>query len=325
MELTPSSRVVRIIQVLIATGISVGLGLFVWHRVDSAKLAQMLKGIPPTILVASLITYLGYQMLRAWRFRIIFPGISGSFTSLTTTTLIQGAVGVILPLWLGELAIVALLRHRHAVRVGRGAAGMLLARGADFILNAALFLLAIALYRDLIPNEFIRYGAWLLAFLLLPLGLVISLMAWRNRLAKNVRGWASEHLALAATTITEMLRHHVFLPFLAATVLMWSAMFLFFHLVLLGLVVGTGPATTLFVYSMLVPISSIPLKGFADIGTHEAAWYLLLRMLGFGTDAAATAAFGSHAVFLLAVLVTLAIGLVGLLLNNSAKGSISKP
>lgn len=307
----------RIAQVLVAAGISVGLVWYVWSQVEMARLVELLGAVPGDMLVAMLAVYFGFQVLRAWRFSIIFPSAARGFTGLIATVCVQGAIAVVLPLWLGEVAIVALLRHRHAVKVGSGTAAALLARSVDLLLQAVLFVAALVIYRDLIPKEVFRFAGVLIGILALPVLLVAALLVARRQLESNVRGWVSEHLALAATATDEMLERHVLLPFLVVTGLMWTAMFLFFHLVLVGLSVPGGVNSTWFVYSMLVPVGSIPIKGIADFGTHEAAWYVLLRLLNLGSEEAANVAFGSHALILMSVGVTFTIGLTGLWIGRS--------
>ena len=302
----------RVVQILAAAGISIGLGWYIWSLVDTTRLADMLTAVPPSMLAAMVVTYMLYQMLRAWRFRIIFPSTSRDYVGLVATVCVQGGIAVMLPLKLGEAVIIAFLRQRHGVRIGVAATGVFLAFVVDLLLHVALFIAAMAVYRDLIPNEVFRYAALLVAGATLLVLLATMALLTPQRLVTKLHGWASEQAALVATAVAEMLRRHVLVPFLATSILMWAAMFLFFHLMLTGLSVPGGIGSTWFVFSMLLPVRTIPLRGIADFGTHEAAWFFLLRLLGEGSGQAATTAFGSHALILLAVAVTFMIGLAGI-------------
>jgi hypothetical protein len=144
--------IVRFAQIFIALAVSIALGWFVWSRIDSARLAAMLASVPRGMLMAMIATYLLYQVLRAWRLRIVFPSIAQSFPGLVTTMCVQSDVNTVLPLWLGDVATIALLRRRHVVQAGSGAAGVLLARGVDLLLHVVVFLVALEIiYSMLVP------------------------------------------------------------------------------------------------------------------------------------------------------------------------------
>ncbi|MEW6139812.1 MAG: hypothetical protein AB1733_16440 [Thermodesulfobacteriota bacterium] len=63
----------------------------------------------------------------------------------------------------------------------------------------------------------------------------------------------------------------------------------------------------MFIYVALIPFSLLPIRGIANIGNHEATWFLVLKLLGTPNADAAALAFGSHVLLLL---VSTVIGIV---------------
>lgn len=298
----------RFAQVSAAVGISVVLGWYVWSKVNTHLLATTLAALSPGMLAALVFVYMLYQILRAWRFSIIFPSAEKDFAGLVATMCVQGGIAVMLP-GLGEAVIIGFLWQRHRVHLGVAAAGIVLASLIDLVLHLALFAAALAVYRELIPGEVLYYAALLMVVSVVIILLAAVALAAPRRLAARLRGWASEYATLAANAVSEMLRRHVLMPFVLTSIFMWTMMFVFFRLMLAALLVSGGWNATFFIYSLLLPVRAIPIRGIADFGTHEASWYFLLRLLGQGSEQAATTAFGSHALSLLAVAATSIIGL----------------
>ena len=86
------------------------------------------------------------------------------------------------------------------------------------------------------------------------------------------------------------------------TLLIWVCMYLYFWCIVASLQVPVTPVHLFWVYILVFPVNLLPIKGVANIGTFEAAWFLSLTLLGFSDSLAADIAFGSHAVQLLIVI-----------------------
>ena len=61
---------------------------------------------------------------------------------------------------------------------------------------------------------------------------------------------------------------------------------------------------------LVFPADLTPVKGVAQIGTHEAAWFLALRAIGLDAARASTLAFATHAVLFAIMVVGLGVGLL---------------
>jgi uncharacterized membrane protein YbhN (UPF0104 family) len=309
----------RILQFALALALTAGLGWFIWLQLDLDVLIALLRDVDPWLLSSIIGVYLLYQLARAWRLRILLAMSGESFPALASTVLVQGAIAVVLPLWLGEVAIILLLRHRHAVTLASGTASTLMARGSDFLIHIVLFAVVLIVYRAVIPEQVLRYAVPFGLLLLVPLLAFSILLALGGRGAPEVgQGRMKLALSQASAATRAMTGRGVLVPFAVLTLLMAALLFVFFHFIMLALGMRGGPGETWFVYSMLSPISSIPLRGIADIGTHEAAWYFLLRLLDVPSKLAAAVAVGSHVLILAAVAATFLIGLAGLSLASRA-------
>jgi uncharacterized membrane protein YbhN (UPF0104 family) len=70
---------------------------------------------------------------------------------------------------------------------------------------------------------------------------------------------------------------------------------------------------------IMVPLTLLPLQGFANIGTHEVGWVAAFSLFGQPQEVSLAIATSSHIILLLFMLVIGTLGLVTLVVNPSTR------
>lgn len=285
----------RILVPALACGLTAVLLPIIASQVDADTVDRTLDRLSPTWAVAGILAGLLYQALRAFRFALL---IRRRWTSgLVATICLQGTARKLLPAWLGEGAVVWLFHNRHGVHPGAGGASLLVARGMDLgIVGLALVaLLASGAAPQALPTGL---GAAVLVLCALVLLALVGLTVLDARLVRGhdtgTRRMLRRLLSEAAMAARHARPARVFYPVASCTVLMWGAMYLQHYAFLNALGFSLDPAEVLWMQVLVVPVQLLPVRGFADLGTHEAAWFAAATIVGLTSSAAAVVAIGTH-------------------------------
>jgi len=244
-----------------------------------------------------------YQGVRALRFGYLL-GIGWSLR-LTATMCFHGVARKLLPVWIGEGMGVWLFQSRHGVQYGAGTGSLVLARSVDLTIATAAVLTSLA--AGYVPAAVPDWLGWALVAIIAATacGVTALLMAGRiprvrqhGRLRLLER--SVEFLRQSARAVRFGLTHRVLLPTLAASALMWLAMYVQHYSFVWALGYRLDWAAVLWIQLLLMPIQLLPVRGFADAGTHEAAWIIGAVAVGVGSVEAVELAFGTHLLALLA-------------------------
>ena len=295
----------RSARVVLSVLLTVVLVAIVWQFVDSDNLLQMLGAIRWSLVWIALGIFLLYQWLRALRLRLLI-GTDSTVFEVFNTQCVHAFLNSTLPAGLGEVALIWLLRHRHGVRLHLGAAGVLIVRGMDLFLYAALFFVLLLVYRDAIPPEVVLVMVGLVVFLMLAVG-AIRMLSAEHAGAAWLRKRFKGHIDSMLQAFAEAGRKAIWFRLGLYSLAMWIAMYVFFVLIINALGYQLSWTNVLWLYLLIFPINLLPIKGVANLGTHEAAWFISMQILGMDPGPAAVLAFGSHILFLVISCLTLAI------------------
>ena len=279
------------------------LGGYVWRFVDEQALVRMLAGVSWTWLAAAYAVFIGYQWVKGLRIRLL-AGIGDPAAPLFFTQCIHAVLNNLLPSGLGELAFVYLLKRLHGVKYHFGTVAVVIGRILDLSVFSLLFLILIVLMRRELP-----FAVVLVMSAVAGVGLgAIAVLMMASRSMRRMQKFTQRH--------SERLAHHVnqighaleitrsaggYSTVLVYSILMWALMYLFFVFVVYALNAPLSPLTVLWVYLLAFPVNILPIKGVANVGTHEAVWFIALRLVDVEADVAAAVSFGSHALFLVVV------------------------
>ena len=290
-----------IVSILIAFGLCLPL----LRYVDLKTLIDVIGAASLLWIVGAAFAFGWYQWLRTQRFYLLVMP-QGSRGLLFGTISIHTFLNGILPAGVGEGAFVYLLKRLHQVSFLRGTSSLLCARLIDLTLFCLLFFVVLFWVRHRLPGPLV-WG------MVLVVGLLAGVLAslWSAIFSRN---WILKKLKIKSYRLyryfeefniswRRMSDKRVLRSLIGYSMAMWLAMYGFFFAVIHALRFELGAEDVLFLYIALFPVSLLPIRGVANLGTHEATWVAVLVALGMSLKEATTLAFSSHILFLSAILV----------------------
>ena len=292
-------------KTLISLILAVMLGWMVWQFTSLDGLLLLLLNISYLYLVLAFIVFLIFQYLRAQRMCVVL-GNGSALSKMVLTICSQSVANGFLPAGLGEIALVYLLKQSHDVKYRTGAIVVLAVRLMDVLIFVAGVSLLLIAARDNVPGAVITVmflvtaACVLLIIILIAITAISRIPVRRNIYLNNILQFVKSLEDAVRLVINNALGISVFVY----TLLMWICMYIYFLFIVAALQAPVSALQVFWVYILVFPVNLLPIKGVANIGTHEAAWFLSLILLGFEDSLSASIAFGSH-VLMLGVLIIL--------------------
>jgi uncharacterized protein (TIRG00374 family) len=269
-----------------------------------------MKNISLKWFVAAGLLFLFYQWARTLRFGLLADS-PGFDWQLFNTLCIHSFLNGTLPAGLGEAALVFLLKKLHGLSYPSGTALLLAARFVDLVLFCVLFLIISFTFADKIPVDIFLWIGGVLVVLIIAFGLFRALTRYLNTVNHfqdgKLQSTITVNLRAFSDTIVEVSKRKIWLRLIVYSMGMWFAMYLFFLTIIFSLGYVLSWYSVLMLYLLILPINLLPIKGIGNFGTHEAAWFVALRILGLPTADSALLGFGSHILFLVVIILTLLI------------------
>lgn len=291
---------------------ALGLGLLflLLQQVDFSHLLQWVLQIQLSALLLGGVLYLGKALTRAYRATRLNQTALQSLPGMLRITLASSLASQLLPLKLGELVYVYLLKKDHNASVARGISSLLILRICDTLAISLLFI-AVATLAE-IPAELAPYFYSILAFIGL-LGLVLILMLFVSRLERPFARFAAPRLRFSILAhlwklmddlLAELRRYEPeYLPSLLLSCLEWFFNFAMFYVVLHGIGLPLSFFATVVCVTFSALASILPINSFGNFGTQEAGWGSAMLLLGYPVDIAITSGFATHLLTLAYMLV----------------------
>lgn len=310
--------------------ISIGISLIVSFALLWAVLAQLewrdlrasLLGVDWVWVGVGVVAMLGYQWFRAERFRrlVALPRDGRMYTTMC----LQSVLRKLLPSWLGEASQIWLLRRRHGTTVARGAATLMVARSVDLAMFLAALVIALASTAMAAQGPILYLVAMLtvaLAALLGGMGVLLRcepVLDGARQHPHPLVAWVAGKMAHLAAGLREGADARALLPVTVYTLAMWFLMYVRLACFVQALGADLAYLQTFWVFVLLFPMNLLPIRGVANLGTHEAAWFIGLSVVGVAREQAAVLAVGSHVLIFMAVGACLIVALGGLALERVA-------
>jgi len=271
------------------------------------------------LMIAFCVTITNY-ILRTMRFKILLNLNDLPFRYLFGVTNLYGMFLYLLPAKTGELTYPILLKNRLNVSLTEGAASLIVARFFD-VATISLFLPFVlsTFWKQL--NLWIRYSA----FAFIGIVFIVGLGLIGSTRSKSIR----EKLFLmrifriqGLSRLTNILKNlfaefqtidqrGLYWQLWALTVGIWTCIFTNFYIILISLGFHVTYFQMIVVSIIMVPMTLLPIQGFANFGTHEIGWGTAFSLFGYSQSIALGIAINSHIILLFFIL---ALGLIGYIL-----------
>jgi uncharacterized protein (TIRG00374 family) len=302
---------------LIGLLISLAVIIYVLVKLDWQAVYQTVKSINLNWLLPAFIMYLTNYLLRTIRFQILLDLDGIPFQHLFGVTNLYGMYLYLMPAKSGELSYPILLKSRLNVPLSTSTATLIAARFFDFA-TVALFLpfVLITFWDQVHPA--IRLGS--LVFVVIIFIIIIALL-WIVRNPSKIRNFqplkSSSHLIVVrmwhafgklmdSLQAIDQRRDYWRLWFL--TIAIWICVQANFYFIVLGLGESLTFVQMMVISIIMVPMTLLPVQGFANLGTHEIGWAAAFSLFGYPQTNALSIAVSSHIILLFFVLILGALG-----------------
>lgn len=340
---------------LVTFALGLAVVIFLLRQINLQSLAQLILAIKPGYLLAGAGLYLIKALFRAYRFwrlrsqptatPLAKPAAKptakptakpmAGFTRMLRITLASSLASQVLPLKLGELTYVYLLKKERSASISQGLSSLLVVRLFDLLAIALLFIVFSLALRT--PQSLTVAFGWILAFIGLLLGIITAVLVVA-RFDRKIFGFAGRFGKLQKFALFIRLRDGLSgifghlrqfrpsetLEWVALAAGEWLVNFMVFQVILLGMLPGIpGMGLAPHFYDTVVSVtfsalaSVLPINSFGNFGTQEAGWTAGLMLLGYAQPAAIYSGFATHLLTLAYMLVFGGVAWLSLVIMNA--------
>ena len=288
-----------------------------------------------TYLTGYLLTIIVFTAIRAIRLHLMLS--LDAPHRVLGTLFTQATVRDLLPGWVGEPVLIWLLKRWNGIEMGAATSALFVYRFIELSIYTICFLVAGSFFVAVLPHSLSIAGIVVcLVVLFVPLGLHYSsalngLVRQRinghqetasaedssraslpgvSRYFDALRAFANQFLRTAVSIVKPRTYYNAtFLSLLSIAVLVAG-----FFFVIKALDQTVSFALCAVVFALQLPISVLPIRAVANIGTHEVGWLYALILLGYSEADAGVLAVHTHLIFLIGTLFKFACAVVALLL-----------
>jgi len=293
---------------------------YVVAKLDWQAVQKTFSQIDLRWLLAAFGVYLFNYILRSLRFQILLDLEKVPFRHILGITNLYGMYLYLMPAKSGELSYPILLKSRLNVPLPESTATLIAARFIDFA-TVALFLPAVLIsFWDQI-HPWVRVGALLFVGGVFLFGVGIL---WFVRHPASIkvspstkiiqgssvamRLWRAFTKLVASLHVIDQRKQYGRLWLL--TIAIWICVQTNFYFIILSLGESLNFLQMVVVSIIMVPMTLLPIQGFANLGTHEIGWVAAFALFGYSETTALNIAVSSHIVLLLFVLLLGSLGVV---------------
>ena len=312
----------KLVNFLASAALAVALLVWLARYLDTARLLETLRNSWGGWLLCAFMMMGVYQFLRGLRIRLFFPGANAPAEKLFGLMCVQGFLNNILPSWLGDAALVYLLKRWHGMDLYSGAASVVATRIADLSFILLMFAALTILAMDQAALPLLAITAGMAAMIAAGLGFIAILARYgaEKRPAGAWAGRAWDAMQKFIQTLAAIRADRtLWAPLAFYTAGMWLIQYFVFVALVRALDHHLPLFTMLGVYLIGFSENLLPIKGVASLGTYETAWYVALRIFGIDRSTAVLLGFGSHALMLSVISALGAVGLLALAIGGAGK------
>lgn len=289
-----------------SVALSAGVVFYVLYKLNWTAIKTTITELHWGWLVLALFVFALNYVFRTLRFQVLLEAENASFIQFFSVTSLYGMYNYLLPAKSGEVTFVALAKSRLSIPLIDGISSLFAVRYFDFA-TIALFL-PLVLF-----TNFKTLPSWLIYASLIYIGgvLILSIiiyfflqkpfvpvkktrMTWIDRfyraLAKFRKGMSE---------ITSQKKH---IPLFFYTILIWLCVYTNTYLIVLSLGYQLSYFHVIVISIIMIPMTLLPIQGFANLGTHEIGWVTAFSIFGQPENTALSIAFSSHIILLFTVL-----------------------
>jgi hypothetical protein len=318
----------RAFTMILSILLSIAVMIFVVNKLEWQTVRDTFSDLNWIWLTAALLVFMINYILRTLRFQALIHTRPVSFSKLMGITCLHGMFNYLMPAKTGEFSYLFLLNRFLQVTVTESTATLFVARFFDFATIALFLPVVVAVFWEQLPSG-ISYialifcgiicaigggGIWLLRH-----GRVAETSPQDNRISNP---WVARFVELWRDLVKGLClidKRGQYWRFLLLTIGIWLCVYTNFYFIVLSMEYSPSYLQMVAVSIIMVPLTLLPLQGFANIGTHEVGWVAAFTLFGQPQEVSLAIAASSHIILLLFILVIGTLGLVTLMVNSSTR------
>jgi len=292
---------------IISVLISLSLIIFLFKQINLLQAKEILGRFSWSWALGGLLTYLGLNILRAWRWRILIHSKKIKFKDIFKVTVLHNFFGNLLPARSGELTYLYFLKKYHQISFSESGATLLFGRIFDVVGIVVLFLFSFILQKPILfTTNKLAQGSFLVLICLI---LLLVFLAPLSRFFLRRIEWLFSIINIKEKKLTQRIliglkkavqnfelinQRRIHLTIFPLSLGIWLTKFLTIAFILNGFQVEL-PFWQVILGAGLVQLFNIlPIQGLAGFGTNETIWTAVFVSLGLDKDLAIISAFGVH-------------------------------
>ncbi|CAG0947262.1 hypothetical protein ANRL1_03879 [Anaerolineae bacterium] len=274
-------------------------------------------------LTLALLAYLVNILLRALRFTNLIYSRPVKWLELVPVSALHNILMYLMPAKTGDVTYVFIAKDRLDLSLTEGTATLFAARFYDFLVVAAFLVILLPFSRNEIPDWIFLPAVIFCGLILLgALGILAFLKFSKpilesDGLPSKTQKQASGLQRIRAVWnkfilgLREIQDHgeHGRVALLTAGV--WLCVYSNFYFATKSMGLPVAFYHIAIISMVMIPLTLLPLQGFANLGTHEVGWTSVLIAFNYPYKTALAIAAGSHFVLLLSVLVSGGLAFLG--------------
>ncbi len=302
---TPSNRNIFSPVNLVSSLLGITLLVVLLRQIDFENLVDSLLAAQPAFLILGGTAYLFKSIVRSLRFMYINELPGQNFLKMLRLTLASNLASQLLPLKLGELAYVYLVKKDFQARFSQGVSTLLIVRIFDLLTISLLFVLSALVFR--LPAGLSVYFYYILGFVAVMLaflgGLITaSKLSPRLVIFPQQKAFSRRFKILnkiqqgVQAVLLEMgkFRGRQYAVMLGYSAVEWTLNYAMFHVLLQGIRMVPHFFDTVSAVTFAALASVLPINSLGNFGTQEAGWATGLILLGYPQETALTSGFATH-------------------------------
>ena len=264
----------------------------------------------------ALLAYLINILLRALRFRNLIYSRPVKWLELVPVSALHNILVYLMPAKTGDVTYIFIARNRLDLSLAEGSATLLAARFYDFSVVALFLTILLPFSKNEMP-VWIYQSSIIFCLLILigTTGIFVFLKFSKSTLETVSNPTENQKQAFRLQKIRtawnkfiaglrEIQSHGAHIKVAIITAGIWLCIYSNFYFAAKSMGLSIAFYHIAIISIVMIPLTLLPLQGFANIGTHEIGWTSVLVAFNYPYETALAIAAGSHLVLLLSVLVS---------------------
>jgi len=302
-------------SVIYSTLLTVVLLAILFYNISFQEILQAIGSVGWQFLLVGMGFHIGAYIFRTFVLWLFFRKHDVSFYLILRTHFVHNFYVHVVPASLGELSFPILLKNK--IEMSKSLSILLISR--ILIMAITLLLFFVSVYEVFGLSDFFQFQTKYF-FYLIGLAAVVGMSYFFRKQIKNLimKLPKSQQLAEKAQKLLTQLKLNVFLlknPLFMFSAILFTAFNILFVAgyyisILEGLHISLSLFEVLFVSSIGLAFTILPIKSIGGFGTTEGAWTIGLMLLGITKAVAIPASFALHIFALANVCIMFFIGIL---------------